>query len=119
MINCLLKKTKWWYFYASSNFLSGLIASWNQDKKINYNAYVVDFLADIHISRTFNMADLDEFCADTLIYLEYDSRSSSLQVKETDVEQLTLQFEEELDGRLKKKDHSKSNGLAGGEMIGD
>ena len=70
-------------------------------KKINNNAYVVALPPDMNMSSTFNVADLYEYyplnAPDS-----GNSRSSSFQVRETDVEQTVMAF---LDShtRLKSK----------------
>jgi len=54
-------------------------------KKINSNAYVVAFPPDIKISFTFNIADLYDYYPPDETY-NGNSRSSSFQVGEIDVE---------------------------------
>ena len=60
-------------------------------KKINNKAYVVALHPDMNISSTFNVADLYEYyplnAPDS-----GNSRSSSFQVRETDVEQTAMAF---------------------------
>ncbi|XP_040369473.1 uncharacterized protein LOC121051317 [Rosa chinensis] len=66
-------------------------------KKINDNAYAVALPDSMGISNTFNVADLHEFREDEALYPEENSGSSSSEVEETDAEQMTVQFEEQLD----------------------
>ena len=57
-------------------------------KKINNNFYIVDLPGDMTISLTFNVADVFEYhLPKKPSYTEPNSRSSSFQVGETDVEQ--------------------------------
>nr|GEU77663.1 5'-nucleotidase domain-containing protein 4 [Tanacetum cinerariifolium] len=57
-------------------------------KKINDNAYIVALPPSMSISNTFNVADIYEFHADTAIYPDENSGSSSFAVEETDAEDL-------------------------------
>ncbi|PRQ20541.1 putative nucleotidyltransferase, Ribonuclease H [Rosa chinensis] len=66
-------------------------------KKINDNAYVIALLDSMGISNTFNVADLHEFLEDVVLYSEENSGSSSSEVEETDVEQMAIRIEEQLD----------------------
>lgn len=57
--------------------------------KINNNSYIVDLPDDIAISPTFNVADAFLYHPpDEPSYLKPNSRLSSFQVGETDVEQM-------------------------------
>jgi hypothetical protein len=63
-------------------------------RKINDNAYVVDLLDDMTISRTFNVADLTEYHEP-----EHDenSRTNSFEVEETDVERVAGSYMAKMD----------------------
>ena len=78
---------------------------------------MINLPADMHISRTFNVADLYEFCVDVLVYPEYNSGSISSQVEETDAEQLAAEFEEVLDKKMKKKERSKNHKSTGSRVV--
>jgi hypothetical protein len=61
-------------------------------KKINDNAYVVALPESLHISSTFNIADIYEYHKDDSVPLEENSGSSSFEVEETDVEKVSMTF---------------------------
>jgi len=66
-------------------------------RKINNNAYIVDLLADMAISTTFNVADLYEYHPPDVASSHIShSRSSSFHAGETDVEPVATGF---TDGR--------------------
>jgi len=47
-------------------------------KKINDNAYVVDFPNNVTMFKTFNVADIYEYHPTKQLYHDYNSRTSSL-----------------------------------------
>lgn len=57
-------------------------------QKINDNAYVVALSEFMNISNTFNVTDIHEYQANTNLYQEENSGSSSLEVEETDLGRL-------------------------------
>ncbi|KAJ9544449.1 hypothetical protein OSB04_024156, partial [Centaurea solstitialis] len=65
-------------------------------KKINDNAYVVALPDSLHISNTFNVADLYDYYEDDFP-LDENSGSSSSEVEETDTDRLARQIEEKQD----------------------
>ena len=71
-------------------------------KKINDNAYVVALPDSLHISNTFNVADLYAYHEDDLP-LEENTGSSSSEVEETDTDRLARQISEQKDRAKQKK----------------
>ncbi|KAJ9545435.1 hypothetical protein OSB04_025142 [Centaurea solstitialis] len=67
-------------------------------KKINDNAYVVALPDSLHISNTFNVADIYEYHKDESVSLEENSGSSSSEVEETGVEEVTIEIENQVEG---------------------
>ncbi|KAJ9544247.1 hypothetical protein OSB04_023954 [Centaurea solstitialis] len=70
-------------------------------KKINDNAYVVALPDSLHISNTFNVADLYDYYEDEFS-LDENSGSSSSEVEETDTDHLARQIEEKQDRAVRK-----------------
>ncbi|KAJ9562556.1 LOW QUALITY PROTEIN: hypothetical protein OSB04_007716 [Centaurea solstitialis] len=70
-------------------------------KKINDNAYVVVILDSLHISNTFNVADMYDYYANDLP-LEENSSSSSSVVEEIDTDRLARQIEEKQEKAAQK-----------------
>ena len=54
-------------------------------KKINDNAYVVDFSSNMTMSKTFNVANIYEYHPTKQLYLDYNLKVSSLKDIATDV----------------------------------
>ncbi|KAJ9554084.1 hypothetical protein OSB04_018129 [Centaurea solstitialis] len=69
--------------------------------KINDNAYVVALPDSLHISNTFNVADLYDYYEDNFP-LDENSGSSSSEVEETDTDRLARQIEEKQDRTVRK-----------------
>jgi hypothetical protein len=57
-------------------------------KKINDNAYVINLLDSMCVSKTFNVVDLYEYFPDTKL----NSRTSFSKIEETGVKQLSHEF---------------------------
>jgi len=55
-------------------------------RKINDNAYVVDLSSDMTMSKTFNVVDLHIYYLIEQLYSDSNSRTSSFEERETDVE---------------------------------
>ncbi|KAJ9537524.1 hypothetical protein OSB04_030257 [Centaurea solstitialis] len=72
-------------------------------KKINDNAYVVALPDSLHISNTFNVADLYDYYEDDFP-LDENSGSSSSEVEETDTDRLARQIEEKQDRAAVKRE---------------
>ncbi|KAJ9550523.1 hypothetical protein OSB04_014568 [Centaurea solstitialis] len=71
-------------------------------KKINDNAYVVALPDSLHISNTFNVADIYEYHKDESVSLEENSGSSSSEVEETDIEKVAMEMENQVKGHKQK-----------------
>ena len=54
-------------------------------KKISDNAYVVDLLSDMAVSKTFNVADLHEYYPINQLYPDHNSKTSSFEEGGTDI----------------------------------
>ncbi|KAL6211751.1 hypothetical protein ACLB2K_016974 [Fragaria x ananassa] len=71
-------------------------------KKINDNAYVIDLPASMGISNSFNVADLHEFHEDDFFSGDNNLGLSSSEVEETDVEQIAIEIEKQMDRNKSK-----------------
>ena len=61
-------------------------------RKINNNVYVMTLPDSMYISNIFNVADIHEYHADSIIYEDENSGSSSSEVEETDVGQIASTY---------------------------
>ena len=75
-------------------------------RKINDNVYVIDLLASMGISSTFNVTDLYEYHEDEALYSKDNLEASSFKVEESDAECLAEEFEAQLDKFIVKTKRS-------------
>ena len=98
---------KEWFPFGTYNKLKPhKYGPYNVLRKINDNIYVIDLLASIGISSTFNVTDLYEYHEDEAHYSKDNLEASSFKVEESDAKCLAEEFEAQLDKFIVKTKRS-------------